>query len=67
MMSQTRKARRSARPARNCGGRFSPHFELVEDWVPRSYPNRTGRERMLLVAGAAQKPVEKFQPGASLI
>ena len=26
--------------------RFSPHFELVEDWVPRSYPNRTGRERM---------------------
>jgi methyl halide transferase len=26
--------------------RFSPHFELKEDWVPRSYPNRTGRERM---------------------
>jgi SAM-dependent methyltransferase len=26
--------------------RFSPHFELVLDWVPRSYPNRTGRERM---------------------
>lgn len=26
--------------------RFSPHFELVEDWVPRSYPNRTGLERM---------------------
>jgi hypothetical protein len=26
--------------------RFSPHFELVEDWVPRSYANRTGRERM---------------------
>jgi len=26
--------------------RFSPDFELVEDWVPRSYPNRTGRERM---------------------
>jgi 2-polyprenyl-3-methyl-5-hydroxy-6-metoxy-1,4-benzoquinol methylase len=26
--------------------RFSPHFELVADWVPRSYPNRTGRERM---------------------
>ncbi len=26
--------------------RFSPHFEPVEDWIPRSYPNRTGRERM---------------------
>lgn len=26
--------------------RFSPHFELLEDWVPRSYPNRTGLELM---------------------
>jgi SAM-dependent methyltransferase len=26
--------------------RFSPHFELVAEWVPRSYPNRTGLERM---------------------
>jgi len=26
--------------------RFSPQFELLEDWVPRSYPNRTGLERM---------------------
>jgi ubiquinone/menaquinone biosynthesis C-methylase UbiE len=26
--------------------RFSPHFDLVRDWVPRSYPNRTGLERM---------------------
>ena len=26
--------------------RFSPHFDLVKDWVPRSYPNRTGLERM---------------------
>ena len=26
--------------------RFSPHFELIRDWVPRSYPNRTGLERM---------------------
>ena len=26
--------------------RFSPHFHLLEDWVPRSYPNRTGLERM---------------------
>jgi len=24
--------------------RFSPHFELVADWLPRSYPNRTGKE-----------------------
>jgi SAM-dependent methyltransferase len=27
-------------------GRFAPHFELLAEWVPRSYPNRTGRERM---------------------
>jgi hypothetical protein len=26
--------------------RFSPRFELVADWIPRSYPNRTGQERM---------------------
>ncbi len=26
--------------------RFSPRFELQKDWVPRSYPNRTGLERM---------------------
>jgi SAM-dependent methyltransferase len=26
--------------------RFSPAFELLEDWMPRSYPNRTGLERM---------------------
>jgi SAM-dependent methyltransferase len=26
--------------------RFSPEFDLLEDWVPRSYPNRTGLERM---------------------
>ena len=26
--------------------RFSPRFGLVADWIPRSYPNRTGRERM---------------------
>jgi hypothetical protein len=26
--------------------RFGPHFDLVEDWVPRSYPNRTGLERI---------------------
>ena len=27
--------------------RFSPHFELVSEWVPRSYPNRVGLELML--------------------
>ena len=26
--------------------RFSPHLALVEEWVPRSYPNRTGLELM---------------------
>jgi methyl halide transferase len=26
--------------------RFTPHFDLVSDWVPRSYPNRAGKERM---------------------
>lgn len=28
--------------------RFRPHFELQGGWVPRSYPNRTGLELMLL-------------------
>jgi SAM-dependent methyltransferase len=27
--------------------RFSPQFDLQEEWVPRSYPNRTGLELML--------------------
>src|SRR5262249_23924928 len=27
--------------------RFAPHFELLAEWVPRSYPNRTGLELML--------------------
>ena len=27
--------------------RFSPHFDLKSDWVPRSYPNRTGLERIM--------------------
>jgi methyl halide transferase len=27
--------------------RFGPHFELIKEWVPRSYPNRTGQELML--------------------
>lgn len=28
--------------------RFDPHFELLEDWVPRSYPVRTNLEWMTL-------------------
>jgi len=27
--------------------RFSPHFDLLGEWVPRSYPNRTGLELMM--------------------
>jgi SAM-dependent methyltransferase len=27
--------------------RFSPNFGLVKEWVPRSYPNRTGLELMM--------------------
>lgn len=27
--------------------RFSPQFELLADWTPRSYPNRVGKEQML--------------------
>jgi hypothetical protein len=27
--------------------RFSRHFKLIEEWVPRSYPNRKGLELML--------------------
>lgn len=26
--------------------RFGPHFELLAEWTPRSYPNREGKERM---------------------
>jgi hypothetical protein len=26
--------------------RFASHFDLKDEWVPRSYPNRTGLERM---------------------
>lgn len=26
--------------------RFSPHFDLLGEWIPRSYPNRIGLERM---------------------
>lgn len=27
--------------------RFTPHFQLIQHWVPRSYPNRTGLEWMV--------------------
>jgi SAM-dependent methyltransferase len=27
--------------------RFSSHFQMLENWVPRSYPNRTGLEWMV--------------------
>jgi 2-polyprenyl-3-methyl-5-hydroxy-6-metoxy-1,4-benzoquinol methylase len=27
--------------------RFSPHFKLLRDWIPRSYPNRTGLELVM--------------------
>ncbi len=27
--------------------KFSPNFELLKEWVPRSYPNRVGLELML--------------------
>lgn len=27
--------------------RFSPYFKLLKEWMPRSYPNRTGLEWML--------------------
>ena len=26
--------------------RFTPEFELLAEWLPRSYPNREGKERM---------------------
>jgi hypothetical protein len=35
--------------------RFSPQFKLQADWIPRSYPNRTGRERMFWWRRGAQE------------
>ena len=43
--------------------RFTPHFELVEDWVPRSFANRTGRERMFWWRRATRMPIEKEPVG----
>jgi SAM-dependent methyltransferase len=37
--------------------RFAPHFSLLSEWVPRSYPNRTGLERMMWWQ-KSQMPVE---------
>jgi SAM-dependent methyltransferase len=36
--------------------RFSPHFDLLREWVPRSYPNRTGLELMLWWKRGAHAP-----------
>jgi hypothetical protein len=47
---------------------FSPHLELVSDWMPRSYPNRTGRERMFWWRRTVSErnPVEKRQSEVSI-
>jgi SAM-dependent methyltransferase len=34
--------------------RFGPYFDLNEDWMPRSYPNRMGLERMFWWQRAAE-------------
>jgi SAM-dependent methyltransferase len=36
--------------------RFLPGFELLDEWVPRSYPNRTGLELMLWWRKRAGRP-----------
>jgi hypothetical protein len=33
--------------ARELWQRFTLHFALLDQWVPRSYPNRCGKELML--------------------
>jgi len=42
--------------------RFRPQSELIADWIPRSYPNRTGRERMFWWRRRrqAKKSIEKY-------
>jgi hypothetical protein len=35
----------------------------MKDWIPRSYPNRAGRERMFWWRRRTQKPVEKQRFG----
>lgn len=39
--------------------RFSPHFNLIADWTPRSYPNRTGKERMFWWSRRQTVPVSR--------
>jgi methyl halide transferase len=48
--------------------RFSAHFDLQKEWVPRSYPNRTGLELMLWWArkpegGHSRGPKQPGQAG----
>jgi SAM-dependent methyltransferase len=45
--------------------RFSPQFKLREDWVPRSYPNREGKERMFWWrrTGSERNAPERRQKG----
>ena len=47
--------------------RFSPHFDPVQEWVPRSYPNRTGLELMLWWRRSGQdgRPAAETEPGTS--
>ena len=47
---------------------FSPHLERVADWMPRSYPNRTGREWMFWWRRTVSErnPVEKRQSEVSI-
>jgi len=37
---------------------FSPHFDLKAEWVPRSYPNRTGLELMLWWQSRPEKGIQ---------
>jgi cyclopropane fatty-acyl-phospholipid synthase-like methyltransferase len=41
--------------------RFAPRFDLLGEWTPRSYPNRTGLELMLW--WRKKMPVEKMPRG----
>src|SRR5437867_8219308 len=43
--------------------RFSPHFDLLKEWVPRSYPNRTGLELMLWWRRKPKNRVAKIPQG----
>lgn len=44
--------------------RFAPHFKLLDEWVPRSYPNRTGLERFFWWQNARGKSRLKPKPSA---